>query len=183
MSISAGDASDGVRTGLAGAIATQLSLDFGSKYPANSKDTKTLNSLSKGIANGINGGIGGVGSVSAFTGYNHTATTSYGVLTAVPGASLTISTNGTAKILVLVGLSNYTSGTGVNWQLRLLVDGNAVAPIYAPFFNQAGVHMSWTFTWLVDAPAAGSHNFSLQMTGPGLTTDLNDYVSMTLLQL
>lgn len=55
MSIIVGDATDGVRTGLAGRIANRLAALFATvRYSANSRDTLTLNAIAQGVVDALN---------------------------------------------------------------------------------------------------------------------------------
>jgi hypothetical protein len=66
--ITAGDATDEVRTGLAGRIANRIAALFGSKFSADSNDSKGLNALCAGVVDPTQttGGSGGFAALPAY---------------------------------------------------------------------------------------------------------------------
>lgn len=123
----------------------------------------------------------------ASTEYNHGGSTDYPAPnpTAIPSALINATTTG-GPVFVQANLSNRMSVGSGAFQISLRVDGQDLYTHFTAFHNATDNHHSWPVSWLVPALAAGSHSFQLFMVGPGgstLTTDSNDYVAFSVLEM
>lgn len=99
----------------------------------------------------------------------------------IVGAAVTATTNGISKVNVDLTFSSFANGAG-QWSIQLLVDGVQTGEIFQAFWNTVAQHQSWSFNWLINPPAAGSHTFKIQVKSVAvvnlISMDTNDHIML-----
>jgi hypothetical protein len=190
--ISTGSASSS--TGLAGRIRNAIDTFFSTfarDFSLNSVGDKGLNAFSQGMVDSFNNdgvGIAQQDPVASAAASAQIGNASWNNLAwgNVPNSSVTVSNiSGTRKLRIDASLSFYTNGVSPPTVaiIRLLQDTNDLFTHFTFAYSVLVQHQGWSFSWLINAPASGTHTYVLSATiAPGnsnsLGTDSTDYVSM-----
>jgi hypothetical protein len=88
-------------------------------------------------------------------------------------------TSGANSVIIYADAGGYTASVGEGLTLTLFIDGSPVVAS-SGFFNQSGIHGAFPSIAFGTTLTAGTHTFSLQMTGTGASADVNDFASITI---
>jgi hypothetical protein len=186
MAATGGDATDGVRTGLAGAVANQMATDYSLRYPNGDKNVKQFNSYMQGLANGLNSAFGGSPSAKYIT------QNSAGINVAAGApAVLVASISGYSPSAANRSIECHWSFTGtlsVAGQIQFYIRVNNSFNNFNLSFNlSAGVRTCISAYGLLNALTYPSSNNTIELwvivpapTAGTFTMDVNDYYSMLL---